>query len=192
MARFLAGGKSCGWTSASRAWIIRRITPERIRWDVFVPLVFCCPPNERVCSRNVKTQAHVTDGRRDARAFTSVPAAKEFAVPHGSSSRFRLRLPSALRIHLWARKDQLRVETRSYSIFLGILLGVGNCGALPCNLSGPVYGVGSTHVPHFRRGDLLLTVWEVITSGFRLLPLPYFPEPGGGAAESDKRSRTPV
>src|SRR5436305_6872709 len=33
--------------------------------------------------------------------------------------------------------------------------------------------------PLFTVGVLLLCVWEIITSGFRILPLPYFPSPAG-------------
>jgi NitT/TauT family transport system permease protein len=33
--------------------------------------------------------------------------------------------------------------------------------------------------PIFAAAVLLLSVWEIITSGFRLLPLPYFPSPAG-------------
>ena len=83
----------------------------------------------------------------------------------------------ALVVHLLVSKNEPPVDTRSYSIFLGAILG------------GSIVAVGVQSVwrgprgwmahmwPIFAVAVSLLCAWEVITSGLRLLPMPYFPGP---------------
>jgi NitT/TauT family transport system permease protein len=85
----------------------------------------------------------------------------------------------AIGTHVFVSKEQLPVEVQSYTTFLGIILGLA-----------VVAGVVQAFWPALRRWMLhmcpilagaivLLVVWEVITVGLRLLPMPYFPGPAG-------------
>src|SRR5439155_7557753 len=84
---------------------------------------------------------------------------------------------AALGVHVWASKEQPATETHSYSVFLEIIL-----------VSAMIAAAMLPWWPHLRRwmrhmcpivaaSISLLCLWEVITSGFRWLPLPYFPSP---------------
>jgi NitT/TauT family transport system permease protein len=107
----------------------------------------------------------------------SVPApgllegAKPFAVPSASLI--------ALALHLAVASKEPSVNPQTYTTFLGIILG----GSILAVLSRP-------YVPALRRwlahtgpiiaaAVLALTLLEMITSGLRLLPMPYFPSPAG-------------
>ena len=102
-----------------------------------------------------------------------------------SSRRWRTWLPVpvanaiCLGVHAWASRTEPPAETRSYFVFLWSFLAV----AL-------VLAAAQTKLPALRRwmremgpifaaALLFLAIWELITSGFRLLPLPYFPGPAG-------------
>src|SRR5437660_3005484 len=86
---------------------------------------------------------------------------------------------SALALHFLVSQKELPAETHSYTLFLCIVFG-----------TGIVMGAVQPWWPGLRRwmrdmcpilavAILLLSVWEMITSGLRLLPLPYFPSPAG-------------
>ncbi len=85
----------------------------------------------------------------------------------------------AFAVHAWAATNQPPTESRAYYFFLGLIF---------------VFSILSTAVQPFwsclRRwmqqmcpiigvAVLLLSVWETITTGFRWLPMPYFPSPAG-------------
>ncbi|HEX7862669.1 MAG TPA: ABC transporter permease [Verrucomicrobiae bacterium] len=83
----------------------------------------------------------------------------------------------ALAVHLAIGANEPAVKPRDYTIFLSSILA----------LSLLVTAL-QTFVPALRRwtlhnfpllagGVMLLTLWQFITSGVRLLPLPYFPSP---------------
>jgi NitT/TauT family transport system permease protein len=85
----------------------------------------------------------------------------------------------ALRVHLAVASKEPSVNPRPYSILLGSVAALF-----------VVLAVGRVFVPGLRRwlshmGPILmaamlaLTGWEMITSGLRLLPMPYFPSPAG-------------
>src|SRR5262245_51717183 len=83
----------------------------------------------------------------------------------------------ALAVHFAVSKSEPPADTRSYTIFLGLVLG----GSIVAAVVQPAW-VGlrrwMAHMwPILAAFVLLLCAWEVITSGFRLLPLPYFPSP---------------
>ena len=85
----------------------------------------------------------------------------------------------ALGIHLLISKAEPVVQTRSYSILLGFILGLS---VLAAGVQPFWAGLRRwmTHMsPIIAAAVLLLCLWEVITTGFRLLPLPYFPSPAG-------------
>jgi NitT/TauT family transport system permease protein len=83
----------------------------------------------------------------------------------------------ALVFHLIVAQSQPAIETRTYSIFLGGVLGLSLLLAV---LQFPMTGLRSWHrknSPIFSAAILTLAVHEAITTGWRLLPLPYFPSP---------------
>jgi NitT/TauT family transport system permease protein len=85
----------------------------------------------------------------------------------------------ALAIHLLVSKRELPIEGRSYTLFLCIVLGVAAVMIALQPLSPGLRRWMREMCPIFAVTALLLSFWEVITSGLRLLPLPYFPGPAG-------------
>lgn len=85
----------------------------------------------------------------------------------------------SLFIHLIVPRGLLIGENQSYTIFLGTFLGVAAVLAIIQRWWPPLRGRMRSLRPLFTVAVLLLCVWEIITSGFRLLPLPYFPSPAG-------------
>ena len=83
----------------------------------------------------------------------------------------------ALAIHWFSSKNQPPVETRSYRILLEWVLGIcivaGVCQAFWSRLRWWMRDMA----PIFAAAVFSLGVWELITSGFHWLPLPYFPGP---------------
>lgn len=83
----------------------------------------------------------------------------------------------ALVVHLCIAGAEPPVETRSYTLFLSGLLGLGVLlGVMQFFSAGVRRWMGETF-PILAVAILLLCVLEVITTGLRLLPLPYFPSP---------------
>ncbi|MEP6698412.1 MAG: ABC transporter permease subunit [Verrucomicrobiota bacterium] len=77
----------------------------------------------------------------------------------------------ALAVHFFVSAKEPPTDTRSYTIFLGAVFVASALAALlrRTGRMGPI----------FAAAILLLTCWEMITAGLRLLPLPYFPSPAG-------------
>ena len=102
-------------------------------------------------------------------------------APVGASLRtllmFSLAVAVALAVHLIVSKKEPAPETRSYTIFLCAVLSIALLTA-PAQLrwSGLRRWRQNMH-PILAAAALLLCFWEIITSGLRLLPLPYFPSP---------------
>jgi len=83
----------------------------------------------------------------------------------------------ALILHMAVAGSEPVAETRTYSFFLGALFV---CGVLCGGLQFPFARLRPwlrEKAPIFSAAILVLTVIEVITTGWRLLPLPYFPSP---------------
>lgn len=82
-----------------------------------------------------------------------------------------------LAVHLAVGAREPAVNPRSYTIFLSLVLG----GSLLAAALYPFWPALRRWVLHnfplFAGGIFLLTFWQFITSGVRLLPLPYFPSP---------------
>ncbi|MFL6590731.1 MAG: ABC transporter permease [Chthoniobacterales bacterium] len=84
-----------------------------------------------------------------------------------------------LATHWLVSKTEPPMETRSFFVFLlnflavSLLLAIAQLW-LP-GLRARMRQMG----PIFAAALLLLATWELITTGFRLLPLPYFPSPAG-------------
>lgn len=84
-----------------------------------------------------------------------------------------------LGVHWWVSKTEPAMETRSYFVFLWSFLGVALLLAL-VQMAWPRLRAWMRQMgPIFAAALLTLALWEVITSGFRWLPLPYFPSPAG-------------
>src|SRR5947199_6920448 len=85
----------------------------------------------------------------------------------------------ALGIHFLVAKNEPPNESRTYTIVLGSFFA----GAIVAAVMQRWWPALQTRMRRFRPlftvGVLLLCVWEIITSGFRMLPLPYFPSPAG-------------
>jgi len=92
-------------------------------------------------------------------------------------SIFAVAVALALVVHLIVSKSEPPLETRFYSIFLGSVLGIAVITA-PAQIFWPrLRRVRQNLHPILTAAALLLCLWEIITSGVRLLPLPYFPSP---------------
>jgi NitT/TauT family transport system permease protein len=85
----------------------------------------------------------------------------------------------ALAVHILVSKNEPPADTRSYSIFLEIVLGASVIAAAVQSFWPPLRRWLAHMGPIIAAAVLVLGAWEVITSGFRLLPLPYFPSPAG-------------
>lgn len=103
------------------------------------------------------------------------------ASPGPRSWRRALGVPlaaaAALSLHLVMAGEESAGETWTYSVFLG---GMTALGLLLFALQFKMTGLRSwlrQNGPILVAGIALLTVFEVITTGLRLLPLPYFPSP---------------
>ena len=83
----------------------------------------------------------------------------------------------AYAVHWAISGKEPATETRGYSLFLGLAFLVtlpALCGQFLFSRVPRWFGHFS---PLFAAAMLTLCLWEVITTGFRLLPLPYFPSP---------------
>src|SRR5438105_10643272 len=82
-----------------------------------------------------------------------------------------------LAIHFFISKKEPPIETHSYTLLFGEFIGVSFV-----LLTLQPFWAGLRHwmrhmCPIFTGAILLLGAWDVVTSGLRLLPLPYFPGP---------------
>jgi NitT/TauT family transport system permease protein len=97
----------------------------------------------------------------------------------GASASFPLALVAALVVHYFASEGQLPTETQSYFYFLG------GCTSLAVVLLALQFAWAGLRgwlremAPILAAAVVLLTIWEVITAGLHLLPMPYFPSPAG-------------
>lgn len=83
----------------------------------------------------------------------------------------------AVVVHLIASKNEPPLETRFYTIFLCGVLVIALITA-PAQIFWPrLRRWRQTLHPILTAAALLLCLWEIFTSGVRLLPLPYFPGP---------------
>ena len=114
-------------------------------------------------------------------------AARAVSPASAIASRLRVRtllaLPVATLIarvvHWLVSKNEPAPDTRSYSVFLGVILGATLVAAAVQPFWSGLRRWMAHMCPILAAAILLLCLWEGITSGFRLLPLPYFPGPAG-------------
>ena len=83
-------------------------------------------------------------------------------------------------VHAWASpKTASHVESRSYFIFLGVAFGISIAMVITQTFARSVSEWVRHMFPIIAAAFGLLSVWEIVTSGFRWLPMPYFPGPSG-------------
>jgi NitT/TauT family transport system permease protein len=85
----------------------------------------------------------------------------------------------AIGVHLLVAKNEPMVEARAYTILLTICLGFGLAAATLQAFWSGLRRWMIDMCPIIAGAIVLLTIWEVITAGFRWLPMPYFPSPAG-------------
>lgn len=109
----------------------------------------------------------------------------EAASPKGTKLRARtvLALPVslalALVVHGFASRNELPNETRLYTQFLGGWLVAAIAAAVIQPFWSGLRQWMREMCPILSAAVLLLCAWEIITAGFRWLPMPYFPSPAG-------------
>jgi len=114
---------------------------------------------------------------------TAQPRAR--TVPANSALRARtlLAIPAvssiALLVHFLVSKDQPPAETHSYTLFLANVIGAGVIVAAVQPFWAGLRRWMAHMSPIIAAAISLLCVWEIITAGFRWLPMPYFPSPAG-------------
>jgi NitT/TauT family transport system permease protein len=82
-------------------------------------------------------------------------------------------------IHLLFSKSASPLETHSYMLLFWEILGVSTILAIAQSFSMGLRRWMRHMWPIFTAAILLVGVWDAITLGFHLLPLPYFPGPAG-------------
>ena len=112
-----------------------------------------------------------------------LPAPLDGAAPRKERVPLRilLALPLAVAVafvvHLLFSKNQPPVETRSYSIFLGIAFGLGIVALVVQPFWTYLRQWVEKTSPIVAAVFVLAAILEIMTSGFRWLPTPYFPSP---------------
>lgn len=104
------------------------------------------------------------------------------AMPFASRLRsvlmFSLAVAIALVVHLLISKKEPPAETHLYTIFLFSVLAIAVFTSPAQLFSSGLQRWRQNIHPILIAGISLLCIWEIITTGLRLLPLPYFPGPG--------------
>lgn len=85
----------------------------------------------------------------------------------------------ALGVHLLVSEKELPPETHAYTIFLAGFLGLAVLAGIAQTAWRGLREWMREMCPILAGLLLVLTAWEIITSGLRLLPMPYFPSPAG-------------
>jgi NitT/TauT family transport system permease protein len=80
-------------------------------------------------------------------------------------------------VHLLVKKNDPEPDTTSYLIFLAAILCLSLLMSVVQSFTGPLRRWMAHMCPIIAAALGLLCLWDLITSGFRLLPLPYFPSP---------------
>jgi len=107
----------------------------------------------------------------------SIAASPAFGKGLVAKIGFPVAVAAAYGIHVALSREEPPLETRNYSIFLAILGGLGLfVGVLQFFLNG-VRRWMQEMWPILSAAVLLFAVIEIVTTGVRLLPLPYFPSP---------------
>ena len=84
-----------------------------------------------------------------------------------------------LGVHVALKSKAAVPETKTYSFFLLLVLGLSLTIYITQLLWNGLRRWVTHMFPILAASVLFLCLWELITTGFRLLPLPYFPAPSG-------------
>jgi len=104
---------------------------------------------------------------------------RNIRAPLGKLLVLPIAIGIALGVHVLVSTKELPTEVRSYTILLGSFLGLVLV-ALVGQGFWPALRRWMLHMGPIMAGAIaLLIVWEIITAGLRLLPMPYFPSPAG-------------
>src|SRR2546423_6883152 len=87
----------------------------------------------------------------------------------------------ALGIHALIAKNEAPLEAHSYRLLCIEVIGVAILLALSRRFSSRLRRWMANMWPIFTAAIVILCAWDLITVGFRLLPLPYFPGPSAAA-----------
>jgi NitT/TauT family transport system permease protein len=83
----------------------------------------------------------------------------------------------ALGVHLLIANKESPIETHSYTLLFGEVIGVSIVLAIMRRFSAGLRRWMRDMWPIFTGAIVMLALWDMITLGFRMLPLPYFPHP---------------
>jgi NitT/TauT family transport system permease protein len=122
-------------------------------------------------------------GLPDDQKTSGQMAGKGSPVKERTRWRALLALPiaavTALIVHLAISKEEPAAQTASYTVFLAVVIGLSVLAG-SVHFVWPAFRRWLQHMnPIFAAAVFLLCGWEVITTGFRWLPMPYFPGPAG-------------
>ena len=92
---------------------------------------------------------------------------------------FPLAAALALGLHFFLAKNEPPIETRSYAVFLALVLAAAVAASAAQTFSHALRRWTRAMFPILAAAVALLCIWEVITAGLRWLPMPYFPSPAG-------------
>jgi NitT/TauT family transport system permease protein len=112
-----------------------------------------------------------TEGTRRVAPPASITASLRTWLPVTAATAI------CLGVHWFVSTTEPPAETRSYFVFLFSVLGVSLVLAVAQMAWPPLRRWMRRMGPIFAAAVLLLGGWELITSGWRWLPLPYFPSP---------------
>ena len=115
---------------------------------------------------------------------SSVPLRTLLAVPIASAVALAVHLTITQRnppaMDASSARDLVPwIESHAYLLLLGALLVAFVCAGVAQRVSGGLRRWMAHMSPIIAGAVVLLCIWELITSGFRLLPMPYFPSPAG-------------
>jgi NitT/TauT family transport system permease protein len=124
-------------------------------------------------SRVAEVEQAWTEGAPRVAPPTSIAASLRTWLPVTAATLI------CLGVHWFVSTTEPPAETRSYFVFLFSVLGVSLVLAVAQVWWPPLRRWMRQMGPIFAAALLALGAWELITSGFRWLPLPYFPSPAG-------------
>jgi NitT/TauT family transport system permease protein len=130
-------------------------------------------------ARELKEPVQASTANRKARPSVNVASPSASRLPAKILLAIPLAVAVAFVVHLWASKNQPAAETHSYTLFLEGIALLSIVAAVVQLFSSYLRRWMQHMCPIIAAAVSLLCLWEVITSGFRWLPMPYFPGPAG-------------
>jgi NitT/TauT family transport system permease protein len=136
---------------------------------------------EEITGRPKVSSTKSTTELPSARAHGNLNTIQRRQSPSELSWRAQLAVPLAalvaLAIHMLFSKSAPPVETHSYALFFYEIIGVSALLAITQRFWTPLRAWMGHMFPIFTAAILSFALWDFVTFGFHLLPLPYFPGP---------------